>query len=113
MIEINPSNKYNDEEFDSCGNLAMAVLKIDNIKIPLCNRCINELNESLSEFNNTVFCYKCKHFIMSSSGWRYGGSCRKDKEIKLRDAGYINCVDCMDTCKDAVLNPKNGGGPVE
>lgn len=39
---------------------------------------------------------------MSKYGLRYGGSCRKDKDIELKDAGYINCRDCMDTCKDAV-----------
>ena len=63
----------------------------------------DELNESLLEFNNTTFCYQCEHFIMSSDGWNYGGSCRKDKDVSLENAGYITYVDCMDTCKDAVV----------
>ena len=54
MIEIIPTNnKY--EEYDSCGNTMIAVLKVDRITIPLCMRCLDELNESLSEFNNTTF----------------------------------------------------------
>ena len=101
MIKIKPTNnKY--EEYDSCGNTTIAVLKVDGITIPLCMRCLDELNESLSEFNNTTFCYQCEKFIMSKYGWRYGGSCRKDKPIELKDAGYINCRACTDTCKDAV-----------
>ena len=103
MIEINAVDDYYNEEYDACGNTTIAVLKVNHINIPLCNECVNDLNESLSEFNNTIFCHKCAHFIMSESGWRYGGSCRKDKEIESKDAGYINCVDCMYTCKDAVL----------
>ena len=80
----------------------MAVLKIDKITIPLCDTCIKELNESLSEFNNTIFCYQCEHFIMSHAGWNYGGSCNKNKDIELKDAGFKNCRDCMNTCKEAV-----------
>ena len=106
MIEIRPAYYYEDDEYDSCGNTTVAILKVDRIAIPLCMNCLNELNESLSEFNNTTFCYQCEKFIMSRSGWRYGGSCRKDKDIELKDAGYINCRDCMDTCKDAIAKSK-------
>lgn len=102
MIELNAVT-YDDEKYDSCGNTTIAVLKVNSIKIPLCNECLNELNVSLSTFNNTIFCHKCKYFIMSKSGWDYGGSCRKNGEIEITDAGYINCVDCMNTCKDAIL----------
>lgn len=102
MIEIRPVN-WEDEEYDSCRSTTVAVLKVDRITIPLCMRCVEELNESLSEFNNTTFCYQCEHFIMSHNGWRYGGSCRKDKDVPPESAGYINCKDCMDTCKDAVV----------
>ena len=100
MIEIRPFS-WEDEQYDSCGNTTVAVLKIDRITIPLCISCLEELNESLSEFNNTTFCYQCKNFIMSSSGWNYGGSCNKDRDVRLKDAGFINCKDCMSTCKDA------------
>lgn len=100
MIEIRPFN-WEDEKYDSCGNTTRAILKVDRISIPLCETCLEELNSSLTEFNNTTFCYQCKHFIMSKSGWNYGGSCRKDRDIELKDAGYIHCRDCMDTCKNA------------
>ena len=101
MVEIRPVN-WEDEQYDSCGNTTRAVLKIDRITIPLCSTCLEELNESLQEFNNTTFCYQCEHFIMSHSGWNYGGSCNKDKDIKSEEAGYIHCKDCMNTCKDAI-----------
>lgn len=103
MIEIKPAD-YEDEKYDLCGNTTMAVLKIDRIAIPLCETCLEELNGSLQEFNNTTFCYKCNNFIMSHNGWNYGGSCNKDKNIKPEEAGYTNCRDCMDTCKDAEKN---------
>lgn len=102
MIEIKPVD-YEDEKYDSCGNTTHAVLGINKMKIPLCSDCLQELNESLKQFNNTIFCYKCSNFIMSKWGWNYGGSCKKDEDISIEDAGYINCVDCMHTCGDAVL----------
>ena len=107
MIEITSAG-YEDEEYDSCGNTTMAILKIDRIKIPLCRSCVEELTESMETFNNTVFCYKCDKFIMSRSGFRYGGSCKskaekEGKEISEKDAGYLFCVDCMHTCEDAIL----------
>lgn len=102
MIEIRATN-YEDKEYDSCGSTTVAAIEINNITIPLCSECVDELNESLSKFNNTIFCHKCKHFIMSEWGWKYGGSCQKDGEIDIKNAGYINCVNCMHTCKDAVL----------
>lgn len=101
MIEVRPIS-YEDEEYDSCGNTTHAVLKVDRITIHLCGDCLQELNESLKQFNNTIFCYKCSNFIMSRCGWNYGGSCQKDGEISIENAGFDNCVDCMHTCKDAV-----------
>jgi hypothetical protein len=103
MIEIKPFD-WEDEKYDTCGNTTRAILKIDRISIPLCEHCLEELNESISVFNNTIFCYQCKHFIMSRSGWSYGVSCTKDKDIKPEDAGFTNCRDCMNTCKDAIKN---------
>lgn len=100
MIEIRPFD-WDDERYDSCGNTTRAVLKLDKISIPLCETCLDELNAALQEFNNTTFCYQCENFIMSKSGWNYGGSCRKDRDIKPEEAGYVCCKDCMDTCKHA------------
>lgn len=102
-IEIKPYTYEDGPEFDNCGNTTIALLNINNIIIPLCNECLSDINKSLEEFNNTIFCYKCKKFIMSESGWRYGGSCRKEKDIDIKDAGFVNCKDCMGTCKDAIL----------
>ena len=99
MIEIRAAN-YEDKEYDKCGNTTVAVLEIDSITIPFCRTCLDELNKSLSVFNNTIFCHKCKYFIMSTSGWRYGGSCiaRAEKDGKIiteNNAGFDYCVDCM------------------
>lgn len=94
MIKIEPI-KYEDIETDLCGNATVAILTIDKITIPLCMDCIDELSESLSKFNNTIFCYLCKHFIMNEEGWIYGGICKKD--ITSRE------VRSMDTCKDAAI----------
>lgn len=97
---------YEDKEYDTCGNTTVAVLEIDNITIPLCNECLNELNESLSVFNNTIFCHKCEYFMESKCGWNYGGSCIKKAEkygvtISEKNAGFDYCVNCMYTCEDA------------
>ena len=59
---------YEDEEYDTCGNTTHAVLKVNGIKIPLCGNCLQELNQSLKQLNNTTFCYKCANFIMSKWG---------------------------------------------
>lgn len=108
-IEITPNYYYEDFNYDSCGNEAMAVLSINNTKIPLCSDCINELTEKLKKFNETIFCYKCEEFVMSNSGWRYGGSCKRQQRLKSNieiteeNAGYISCVECMDTCEHAII----------
>ena len=104
MIEIRPINYSSDETYDRCGNTAVAVLEMEGIKILLCDTCLDELNNSLNEFNNTLFCHKCNYFIMSNSGWDYGGSCKKwaatdGKEISENNAGYDYCVDCMKKCR--------------
>lgn len=105
MAEIKPKY-YEDEEYDICGNTTIATLSVNHIKIPLCRKCLDELLESVEKFKNTIFCHQCDHFIMSSSGWNYGGSCKKKaeldgKEITYKDAGYSYCVGCMDTCQYA------------
>lgn len=106
MIEL-VGKVYEDEDYDSCGNTTHAILKINSIKIPLCRECLDELLQSVEKFNNTIFCHQCNHFIMSNSGWRYGGSCKKQAEkdgkiVLEKDAGFNYCVDCMGTCKEAV-----------
>lgn len=85
------AKNWEDKEYDNCGNTTIAVVEVGNISIPLCRECYSRLNGSVRRFNETTFCYQCIHFVMSSSGWRYGGICRK----KERD------VDCMDTCAKA------------
>lgn len=104
MIEIEAKNTSLCDAVgtDSCGNTTVAILNINGIKIPLCEICIKELSESLKKFNDTIFCYMCKNFIMSRSGWSYGGSCMKDGKVEIEDAGYVSFVSCMDTCNDAI-----------
>lgn len=109
MIEIRAMSAGEDEKYDICGNTTVAVLIVNNIKIPLCDECVKELTHSLDEFNNTTFCRNCDNFIMSEYGLTYGGSCKKkaeldNKEISEKDAGYLYCVDSMDTCKYAENN---------
>ena len=106
MMELRASN-WEDKEYDSCGNTTVAALEINSMTIPLCMYCVEELIQHVDVFKNTIFCYQCNNFIHSENGWKYGGSCKlkalKDgKEITSKDAGYSYCVDCMDTCKDAM-----------
>lgn len=101
-------NDYNEPQYDGCGNTCIAIIDINNIKIPLCRECLDDLIAGIETFKNTVFCEKCEHFIMSESGWRHGGSCQlkasKDgKVVESKDAGYNYCVGCLDTCKEAKL----------
>ena len=101
MIEISAPS-YDDESYDSCGNSVHAILHVDKIKIPLCENCLSELRDSLKEYDSIVFCHQCKHFGMSTSGWSYGGSCKKDNpNLDSSEYGYVNCKDCTDTCQFA------------
>ena len=98
---------WDDKDYDGCGNTAIAVLEIDNITIPLCAECVDDLTEQLNEYNNIIFCHKCSEFVMNRWGeWRHGGSCKKkaaQQGITLTEnlVGYNCFVDCLDTCKDA------------
>ena len=99
---------YDDNfEYDGCGKKAVAILEVDRIQIPLCMECINELTQQIEDFNNTIFCYKCKEFIKSND-YDYSGSCKlcarnNNYELKQKDAGYIFSRNYMDTCKNAIL----------
>ena len=98
---------YDDEEYDDCGSTTVAILKVGRIRIPLCMDCVNELQEYINDFCRPQYCYQCAHFKMSHNGWRYGGSCCKDEDIKDAMVGYRNCKDCMDSCKDFVGKENN------
>ena len=91
---------------NSCGNTSIAEIHYNGMRIPLCTECLDSLRKSLKEYDETVFCYKCKNFIMSEDGWNYGGSCLKSLDdkttFKTSDAGHVYCKSCMDTCKDAL-----------
>lgn len=107
MIELIGRDEMS-PECDGCGNTTIAQLNIHGIYIPLCETCVKELTEEIKKFNDTVFCYKCKHFIRSESGFNYGGSCKwkasKDgKELTDKNAGYDYITDSMDTCTHAKL----------
>lgn len=91
-------------------NRTAAVLEINGIDIPLCLTRVQSLIDAINKFVATVFCYKCEHFIMSRSGWNYGGSCKHRAQengvnITEKDAGYTYCVDCMYTCPYAMEKP--------
>lgn len=80
---------YGDKEHDICGKTTIAVLEVGGgIDVPLCQNCVEELTEQLSQFNNTIFCHKCNNFKMDEYGWNYGGRCSRHG----KDVG------CMDTC---------------
>lgn len=99
---------YEDEQYDMCGNVTMAIARQNGTRVALCKYCLDDLRESLKKYDETIFCYKCKNFIMSIDGWNYGGSCLKDLSPEEREsfnkslAGYNNCKDCLDTCDNAV-----------
>lgn len=106
MLEFKVANYFDDPDYDNCGSTTLAVLRLDNITIPLCEECVNDLIRDIEEYKNTIFCHQCDEFIMSSSGFHYGGSCKcqareKDEEITEKDAGYKFCVNCLDTCTNA------------
>lgn len=109
MIELRPFN-YNDEQYDNCGNTTHAILKVGTISIPLCDECIEDLKHCLSEYDKTIFCYKCNHFIPSMWGFSYNGSC-KHRALKKLDTieddsiGYKYAVGSMETCQFAELKP--------
>ena len=98
---------YDSPRLDFCGNTTMAMLEHNGLSIALCSECLESLTESLKAYNNTIFCYKCDNFIMSKSGWEYGGSCLKNLKDKStfdpNDAGYVKFKACVETCDDAVL----------
>lgn len=104
--------EYDDPISDQCAPIftndrTVAVLEINGIRIPLSFDRVEDLISKVEEFKNTTFCYKCDYFIMSKSGWNYGGSCklkgkRHDEDLNENNAGFIYCVDCMATCKDAI-----------
>ena len=96
MIEIVPKT-YEDSDYDMCNALTIAVLKMNGMKIALCEECVKDLTESLTKFNNIIFCHQCQHFqIINNSGFLYDQRC-----IKLdRDVPF------MHTCSLAMLKQK-------
>ena len=111
-INIRAADLRNDPTEDSCAPMfenprTAAVLEINGINIPLCLVRLESLIDAIRQFAATVFCYKCEHFIMSNSGWNYGGSCKYQAQehgdiVTEKLAGYNYCVDCMHTCPHAV-----------
>lgn len=104
MIEFRAYNVFeNDEDTDPNGQQTMACLIIDRIKIPLGAEYLDYLFKQIDEFRNTIFCFRCKYYIPSRWGYRYGGSCRKEAEeknieITKETIGYECSKGFMDTC---------------
>ena len=86
-------------EYDRCGNTTVAILTHGEnaVTIPLCSECLSELRNSLIKYDNTIFCHQCNNFVMSDSGWKYGGRCNKHNKD----------VDCINTCEDATSKETN------
>ena len=93
--------KYDDKDYDNCGNVTVAVLEIDNITIPLCKECLKDLKDDIDDYNDAQFCGRCMHFKASPYGpVHYGGSCTSDQEVDEKDYGNVNYVDYFRICKD-------------
>jgi hypothetical protein len=103
MIDIKLPD-YDAPEYDICGyHEVVAILEVNNMKIPLCLDCIKELTESLKIYNSTAMCYKCKNFIKKNE-LHYGGSCLYKAEndgvhLEKMDIGYKYHVDAFDGCE--------------
>lgn len=103
MLSLEAYYRYNDDMNCECGSQVVAVLKSGSCKIGLCEECLDELTKSLTEFNETVFCHKCKYGIPNRFGWNYGVCCTKDveragKKIEEVNVDYDYLKDSMDTC---------------
>lgn len=109
------ARRFESPEYDSCGNLTVAVMEINGILIPLCEECLNELNSELKRFNSIVFCYMCKHFIPNEAGHNYSGSCKKKAAdagyiLKEEVIGYVFEADSMDMCEHACRETQEPAG---
>lgn len=93
MIELRGID-YRDDDYDSCGSTAHAVLEIGGMKILLCSDCLEELIETVHEFENTIFCHQCKSYIPSELGFNYSGRCSLDD--KERDRDFMDTYDRPD-----------------
>lgn len=94
--------------YDNCGCLTIAILEHnDELTIPLCEECFDELISSVNKLSNTVFCKDCKRWHASKYGVIYGGTCEvmageKFKDFTEKDYGYRYCTDYCDTCEHAI-----------
>ena len=106
MIEIkNPD--YDAPEYDICGyREVVAILKINNMILPLCKDCIKELSSEIQTYNNTPHCYECKNFV-NTNGLSYGGGCRYESEnngdhLTDQEIIYKYHVETCDSCEHFV-----------
>lgn len=98
--------------YDGCGNIAVAVLDMDGVRIPLCAECLKDLRYEMDRFAGMVFCKDCRHFVSNKYGYAYDGSCRKraeEAEIAVTEdnRGYVCPTGFMDTCREAVRKEAN------
>jgi hypothetical protein len=47
--------EYYDPDYDNCGKDIKAILQIDTIKIPLCEDCLDDLNEAIIDYQFSKF----------------------------------------------------------
>lgn len=102
---------FNDSKFDVCGSETVAVLKIDDsIIIPLCQKCLDNLENDLTKFRITTFCRDCAKWHCSKCGADYGGTCEEEvkkegksmEEISPDIYGDVYWTNSNETCEFAV-----------
>jgi hypothetical protein len=72
---------WQDECCSEHSNKAYCFLKINNIKIPLCFDCLNELKNIVNEEGK--YCYKCKNYRVGKYGYnREECICKLSNEYK-------------------------------
>lgn len=92
MVELREPNYYDDEESDICGNYIEAILKVNNITIPLCKDCLEDLKSSIKEFDELELCCRCENLVSRGaiSLYHYGGTCT----VTGYDADYFDRCKC-------------------
>jgi len=55
------------------GRNCAAVIKSENIRIPVCEDCLHELKKEIDEVLKkcSVRCEKCQHFLANPDGWNH------------------------------------------
>lgn len=104
---------FDSQPYDCCGNTTVATLNINGVIIPICKKCLDELESEIKRFQSITFCYMCKNYVPNPCGSSYSGYCKKEAAdrnivVKESDIGYVLCKDFCDTCEHAIKGEQNG-----